>query len=257
MIIYETINTLNGKRYIGKDIHNNPKYLGSGKTLTKAITKYGRDNFLKTILEHCTDETHLNEREIHWITITNAQKSRKYYNIAPGGQGGDNITLNPNRDEFINKMNVVNQHNRMHDKTHSTETKQLQKQKAKGRYTLDWFCTKYGHSRGLAKYKERNEQLSKRDLKGSNNPAYVHIDKDELEYVILTTDLGLNKLCEHFKVGNTSMYNRLQDYFGMRKVKDVRIHLIARNCKHDYIKIKSGPRHVCSICDNAILKSNK
>ena len=44
MIIYMTINNINGKKYIGKDVKNNPKYLGSGFDLQKAIKKYGKEN---------------------------------------------------------------------------------------------------------------------------------------------------------------------------------------------------------------------
>lgn len=50
MIIYKTTNLINGKIYIGKDKHNNSKYLGSGRRLIKAIQKYGRDFFLKEII---------------------------------------------------------------------------------------------------------------------------------------------------------------------------------------------------------------
>ena len=41
MVIYLTINKINGKKYLGKDVRNNPKYLGSGFDLKKAIEKYG------------------------------------------------------------------------------------------------------------------------------------------------------------------------------------------------------------------------
>jgi len=39
MVIYKTINLLNGKQYIGKDTKNKPTYLGSGAVLKKAIQK--------------------------------------------------------------------------------------------------------------------------------------------------------------------------------------------------------------------------
>lgn len=40
MIIYKTTNLINNKIYIGQDKNNNPKYLGSGDLLKKAIKKY-------------------------------------------------------------------------------------------------------------------------------------------------------------------------------------------------------------------------
>ena len=226
MVIYETINKVNGKRYIGKDKNNDPNYYGSGKLLHKAIKKYGKDNFVKTILEECTDEEQMSNRERHWINITNAQQSRQYYNIGAGGDGGDNHTHRPKEeyDEFINRMKEVTSgtNNSMYGRKHTKKAIQLQKVKAKGRYTSEWFIERYGKTKGLIKYQERCDMLSNRDMKGKNNPAYVHIDKDELVNTITTTDLGFNALCEHFKCGNTAMYNKLQMYFGIKKLKKIR-----------------------------------
>ena len=53
MVIYKTTNLLNGKIYIGKDKRNDRKYLGSGKILRQAVSKYGLRNFSKEILEEC------------------------------------------------------------------------------------------------------------------------------------------------------------------------------------------------------------
>lgn len=49
MIIYKTINIINNKIYIGRDMHNNPNYLGSGYILSKAIKKYNKENFKKEL----------------------------------------------------------------------------------------------------------------------------------------------------------------------------------------------------------------
>jgi group I intron endonuclease len=87
MIIYKTINLINGKFYIGQDSKNNPAYLGSGTLLNAAIKKYGIENFKKEILEHCETKSQLNEREKYWIKITDARNVG--YNIAEGGTGGN------------------------------------------------------------------------------------------------------------------------------------------------------------------------
>jgi group I intron endonuclease len=87
MIIYKTVNVLNGKFYIGQDSKNNPEYLGSGTLLKRAIEKHGRNNFIKETLEVCSTQEELNEREKYWIKETKAQELG--YNIAEGGQGGN------------------------------------------------------------------------------------------------------------------------------------------------------------------------
>jgi group I intron endonuclease len=89
MIIYKTTNKLNGKIYIGQDKNNNPYYFGSGKKLQSAIHKYGKENFTKEVLEECTDENHMNEREIYWISFYNSKDRKLGYNISEGGKEGD------------------------------------------------------------------------------------------------------------------------------------------------------------------------
>ena len=51
MVIYQTINIINNKKYIGRDKNNNPKYLGSGTYLKKSIKKYGKLHFKKEIIK--------------------------------------------------------------------------------------------------------------------------------------------------------------------------------------------------------------
>lgn len=85
MIIYCTTNLINGRRYIGLDSNNNPKYLGSGKAFKIALKKYGKENFRKDILTHCKTLSELLKMEEFYIKRLNAVKSKKFYNIAEGG----------------------------------------------------------------------------------------------------------------------------------------------------------------------------
>jgi group I intron endonuclease len=88
MVIYVVKNKINNKKYIGKDSKNDDNYYGSGVYLKRSIKKYGIENFSKEIIEYCENEIQLNEREIYWIDFFNATKSKEYYNISNGGDGG-------------------------------------------------------------------------------------------------------------------------------------------------------------------------
>lgn len=117
--IYETVNLVNGKKYIGKRVSNKflgNKYLGSGTHLHNAIVKYGKENFTVKLIEEIKDFKnkaarlkYLSEREIYWINIKNAVNSKNYYNIAAGGDGWN--------------YDHSGKHNPMYHRTHSEEVK--------------------------------------------------------------------------------------------------------------------------------------
>lgn len=88
MKIYKTTNLINNKIYIGQNTTNDDNYYGSGFLITKAIKKYGIQNFKKEIIEECENKTQLNEREIYWIEFYNSRDNKIGYNISKGGTGG-------------------------------------------------------------------------------------------------------------------------------------------------------------------------
>jgi group I intron endonuclease len=102
MIVYITKNLINGRKYIGKDSYNDPNYLGSGTLLLEDIKIYGKENFKKEILEHCTKEN-LGEREEYWINYFNAAESRNFYNIRSQTSGWFNKNLNPEKYNYVIK----------------------------------------------------------------------------------------------------------------------------------------------------------
>ena len=245
MIIYKTTNLINGHFYVGKDKHNNPEYIGSGILLQRAIKKYGIGNFKKEILEICESYKHMNEREKYWIKELNCCKSKNCYNISTGGDGGDNITFNPNRDQFVEKqrlrtgelnslfgkthtkeskqkMSHSGEENGMYGKNHTDESKLKQKEKAKGRYTLDWFIERYGPAAGTLKYEERGKWRSK-VTSGENNPAYKHVDKKDIDQFIYDNPLcKLKDLVNHLNIGSTALYGKFQMYYASKNLKEVK-----------------------------------
>lgn len=88
-IIYKTENLINGKIYIGYHASENieDSYIGSGKLLKKAISKYGLENFKKEILYvfPSREEALLKEAE---LVSLNFVKSNDNYNLKAGGEGG-------------------------------------------------------------------------------------------------------------------------------------------------------------------------
>lgn len=93
MIVYKTTNLITKKIYVGVTSKDDPGYLGSGKTLNKAIKKYGKENFVRETLEECYSEKELFEREIFWIKELKSKGSNGY-NLTDGGMG----ILNPTKE---------------------------------------------------------------------------------------------------------------------------------------------------------------
>mgnify|MGYP006298970351 CR=1 FL=1 len=110
-IVYKTTNLINNKIYIGCHITENleDEYLGSGIQISKAIKKYGRDNFKREILFlfSSKEEMLLKESE---IVDSDFIKRKDTYNLTIGGYGGF---------YYINEKGLnhsVNQHKIVHEK---------------------------------------------------------------------------------------------------------------------------------------------
>lgn len=88
--IYLTTNLINGKQYIGQHKGKpNDDYFGSGTAITRAINKYGKENFQKEILCYCESQQEANEKEKYYIQKFDAINNKNFYNLAEGGQTGD------------------------------------------------------------------------------------------------------------------------------------------------------------------------
>ena len=131
--IYLTTNLINGKRYIGKHFGElNDSYLGSGTLIQRAIDKYGKQNFKKEILYISSSEQENSIKEKEFISAFNAVNDDSFYNLIPGGDGGDIFHSLPlERQQQIREkasQNNKGEKNGMYGKHHSEETKQKLKQ---------------------------------------------------------------------------------------------------------------------------------
>ncbi len=89
MNIYKITNTINNKIYIGQDSNDIVSYYGGGILIKKAIQKYGKENFIKEILETCSTKEELCEKEQYWISHYNSTNLKIGYNITGGGNSGN------------------------------------------------------------------------------------------------------------------------------------------------------------------------
>jgi group I intron endonuclease len=184
-MIYK-ISSPKGKVYIGRTCNFNGRMAEhkhnaltkkSKNSLYKAIRKYGWDNMIKEVI--CEVES-TKAQKLEEELIKAHDSVKKGYNDTYIGAGGD--IWKDRRDtndymEWIEKMKKINQVNRMHGKSHSDESKQKQKEKAKGRFTLDWYKERNGDVEGERLYEERRVWLKNRNLKKDENGRFVGSSK--------------------------------------------------------------------------------
>lgn len=112
MRVYLTVNLVNLKCYVGRDSLDRDSYLGSGVFLKQAIKKYGRDNFIKVILEKLPDDAvvrDLIECEKRWIAHFDAARSPVFYNMSSdcGGFGVGDKHTEATKSKIRNQMKRV------------------------------------------------------------------------------------------------------------------------------------------------------
>lgn len=92
-IVYRTVNTVNGKEYIGAhtELKPNDGYLGSGDILKEAIKKYGRGTFVREELSVFDNIEDMYAREMELVTPEYVAR-KDTYNIRLGGFGGRGVT---------------------------------------------------------------------------------------------------------------------------------------------------------------------
>jgi hypothetical protein len=86
--IYKITNINNQKFYIGshKTEDLNDGYFGSGVYLNRAITRYGRESFIKENILYCSNEQEMFQKETEYLTL---YKKDKVYNLKFCALGGN------------------------------------------------------------------------------------------------------------------------------------------------------------------------
>lgn len=239
--IYKITNKKSGKFYIGSsDDLNKRKYdhfyeLRNGTHinthLKNAYNKDGEENFIFEVIEECGSDELLIREQYYLDTLKPFRENG--YNIATT-VGGGNIFKDLSDEqklEFINKSKRVGTENGMYGKNHLTNTIEKQKLRAIGRYTLEWFVTKYGSEDGNKLYQERSKNMSEKMssernhffgkvMNGSRFKGKKHSDEtkkkmwesrktikddDLFMEMIKNKSLSLIQIAEHFDVSDQTV----------------------------------------------------
>ena len=121
--IYKTTDLTNGKIYIGQhksDTFVAESYVGSGiilRNIKKSLEQSGlsvKDRFKTELIEECSSDEELNEREIYWISYYNSMDPSIGYNLHEGG------------------LNTIAERNGMFGRHQSDESKQKNREYHEG-----------------------------------------------------------------------------------------------------------------------------
>jgi group I intron endonuclease len=182
-VIYK-ISSPKGKVYIGRtnnfdgrmaEHKCNALTKQAKNSLYKAIRKYGWDTMIKEII--CEVE-HNQSQQMEEQFILAYDSVKKGYNDTYNGGGGSRWEGRYDTQEymdFVAKMKEINagENNGMYGKTHRADTLDKLKEKAKGRFTLDWYKDRNGDVDGERLYEERRVWLKNRNLKKDENGRFV------------------------------------------------------------------------------------
>lgn len=132
--VYETTNLINGKMYIGQ--HSRTKfdknYYGSGKYITKALNKYGKENFEVRLIGWGYSKEDLDESENFFIESVNTIHPNGY-NLMTGHSHGKHHSETKETIRKLTKERLSNPKNHPRYGKHLTEEqKQKISQSVKG-----------------------------------------------------------------------------------------------------------------------------
>lgn len=177
-IVYETINKINGKVYVGKHKTENIEkdtYIGSGNLIKRAVKKYGAENFERAVLFCAFTEEAAYEVE---ALIVNEEFVRRVdtYNLCTGGVGS--YTMSQEFKDGVAKR-MTGAGNPNFGKPMSESTKAKLRKTMEGRTLTD----------------EHKAKISD-GVKGENHPNFGKHHSEELKQKIRESNIGVPRSAE-------------------------------------------------------------
>ena len=237
-LVYKITNLINSKYYIGVHKTKNPEdgYMGSGKLITRAVGKYGVENFKKEILFDYNTAEEMFDKEKELVT-EKVVKDRNCYNVKLGGTANF---------YFINNNGL----------NHSAGQHLIHNNKLKTDplYRQQWI-EKTNPSRVEAGKKRRGRPGSTKGhlwITNTLTKKHVHVTPAEAEILTQTENWvrGLKNIKPHpcgfytfFLVDEgTELTKTLHEWNEYGLSKDVVFKIRGRNDCHHVYTVQSGPK---------------
>ena len=221
--IYEIINIVNNKRYIGQSVNISARFRHHKNKLRKnehrnlylqnAWSKYGEENFVFNIITIC-DETELDELEKKYIIIYNTCERTYGYNIDNGGNSNKHLSV-----ETRKKISEAHKKENLSD-----ETIKKMSESAKNRCEMQWWKDHYHDiltGRNISEETKKKMSEAHMDKKHSNETR-TKISNALKGDPVMCVELGLvfdcaKDACVKLNIGNTASGRILQCCRGDRE----------------------------------------
>ena len=214
---YMVTNNINGKVYVGSHSWDgngmDPNYYGSGTAITRAVKKYGKENFQVEVLYYydTIEECRADEERI--LTEYNVRDCPHSYNIKNGAIGWTSEDMKGEKNPNYGKRGKGTP---MYGKHHTDATRQNISQAMKGRTLSD----------------EHRKKLSQA-RKGENNPMYGRTGENNPMYGKHHTEETRKKMSQANKGEKNPMYGRT-------RTENTRNKIAIANGGKPFVAIKDG-----------------
>lgn len=188
--IYRITNKINGKTYIGqhtcKTLLRDDEYMGSGKIIKQAITKYGIENFSKEIITIAIDRLEADTLEKFYIAKERSI-GKAEYNIADGGGGTSGV-----KNKYLSERNRYYTWNKGKRNCYSEETIEKMSNSKKG--TIPWNKGKKTGQETWMKGKHHSEESKQKNRMAHLGRRWYNNGKKEVLAKECPKDYKLGRL---------------------------------------------------------------
>lgn len=250
MVVYKTTNLINGKIYVGQDSKNNPEYLGSGVIIKKAISKYGKQNFKKEILDVAKTKEELDNKEIFWINELHSKDIEIGYNIASGGGGCLGCVASDERISRVKKEGIYKGENNGNFK-YLIKKDELFNLYITNNKTINEISKYYGCSKSVI-----NNNIKKYNILKEKSNKYNFNENDLYKYYMLD-NLSYAAIAKIYGCSNKTIFKKIKKYGWLnlntiKYVKESKFGLTYENLYQDFTinktpKSKISIKYDCSI----------